>query len=590
MQKHGWKHPGARVVSTMEAKEWWNKGKAYLDKLRGKKPPTPEEAYEEHPEGSEALPIGEELARQGVLGGDDVNITLARQLGVPVYEQLDDITIPRDLFKKVPYSFAKKHLILPIKEENGVILAALADPLNLEPLEELRLMLDREIKAVYSPKDTIIQAINDCYNKETGAASQMIADMQEQSEDGGSEVVEVYDLLDDAKGQAPIVKLLNLIVTEAIQQGASDIHFEPFENSMRVRYRIDGVLHNRHAPATEYQAQLMTRVKVMAKLDIAERRLPQDGRIKLKMGRREIDFRVSTVPVSGGERIVMRILDKGNVVLGLDRMGMLPNMYEEFKRLIHLPEGIVLVTGPTGSGKTTTLYSAIHDLYDDEINIMTIEDPVEYNLKGIAQIGVQPKINLDFAMGLRHILRQDPDVIMIGEIRDKETAEIAIQSSLTGHLVMSTLHTNDAPSAITRLVDMGIEPYLLSSTIVGVLAQRLVRRICPDCKRAYIPTEKELQSVGLRLEDLPEGKLYRGEGCTACYGYGYRGRHGIYELMTVNSALQTQIVKSPDANALRQMALTQGMVSLREHGADLVKKGITTVTEVLRAVRAVEEG
>ena len=574
----------------MEVRDLWEKGKAYYDKLVGRKKAEVEVKTQHiQAESSSTSSIGDELARQGLLGGDDVNHSLATQLGLPIYDTLLDVSLSRDIFKKVPYSFAKKHLVLPFKEEGTSILAAVADPLNLEPLEELRLMLDRDIKAVYSPKEAIISAINDCYNKEKGAASQMIADLSEQSDDGKSEDVEVYDLLDDAKGQAPIIKLLNLIISEAIQQGASDIHFEPFENGMRVRYRIDGVLHNRHAPATEYQSQLMTRIKVMSKLDIAERRLPQDGRIKLKMGRREIDFRVSTVPVAGGERIVMRILDKGNVVLGLDKMDLIPAVFEEFKRLIHLPEGIVLVTGPTGSGKTTTLYSAICDLYDDEINIMTIEDPVEYNLKGIAQIGVHPKINLDFATGLRHILRQDPDVIMIGEIRDKETAEIAIQSSLTGHLVMSTLHTNDAPSAITRLVDMGIEPYLLSSTIVGILAQRLVRRICPDCKESYVPSEKELQNVGIKPATLPKGVLYRGKGCPSCYGYGYKGRHGIYELMTVNNLIQGQIVRSPDAIALRKLALEQGMLSLRDHGAELVKKGMTTITEVLRAVRAVEE-
>ncbi len=478
---------------------------------------------------------------------------------------------------------------MPIKEEGGVILVAIADPLNLEPLEELRLMLNSEIKAVYSPKDAILNAINECYRQETGAATELLASMGEAGEEGKEGEFEVYDLLDDRLQQAPIVKLLNLILIEAIQQGASDIHFEPLEESLRVRYRIDGVLQTRHSPAQEYQAQLLTRIKVMSKMDIAEHRLPQDGRIKLKMGRREIDFRVSTVPISGGERIVLRILDKGNVILGLDKLGMLPSVFEEFRTLIEVPEGIVLVTGPTGSGKTTTLYSAICELYNDETNIMTIEDPVEYNLKGIAQIGVQPKIKLDFATGLRHILRQDPDIIMIGEIRDAETAEIAIQSSLTGHLVLSTLHTNDAPSSITRLVDMGIEPYLLSSSIIGVLAQRLVRRICPECRQPYLPSEKELQSIGLERKDLLHGHLYKGEGCSSCFGSGYKGRHGIYELMVINNALKKQIVKSPDAVELRNVALDSGMVSLIQHGADLVRQGISTVSEVLRVSKGSEE-
>lgn len=534
--------------------------------------------------------FSEELLRQGMLGGDEHALALAEKFGMAIYSVLPDIRLPRDYFKKVPYAFAKKHVVLPINEEAGEILVAVADPLSLEPLEELRLMLGGEIKAVYSPKETILNAINECYNQEMGAASQLIANMGDSSvEDLEYGSLEVYDLLDDRPGQAPIVKLLNLILTEAIQQKASDLHFEPFEDRMRVRYRIDGVLQNRHAPATEYQTQLITRIKVMARMDIAEHRLPQDGRIKLKMGRREIDFRVSTVPVAGGERIVLRILDKGNVVLGLDKLGMMPATLEEFKHLISQPEGIVLATGPTGSGKTTTLYSAICEVCNDEVNIMTIEDPVEYNLPGIAQIGVQPKIKLDFASGLRTILRQDPDVIMIGEIRDAETAAIAIQAALTGHLVISTLHTNDAPSAVTRLVDMGIEPYLISSSLVGVFAQRLVRSICLNCKVGYEPLDKELQSIGLKREDLIHGQLYKGSGCPACYDTGYKGRRGIYELMSLNNALKKQIVKSPDAVELRRIALESGMMSLIQHGAELARQGLTTVSEILRATRGVEE-
>lgn len=576
----------------MVDKGLFSKGKEWLKRLLKKESdqiePLKEDSSSTTP--SSALSVGDDLARRGLLGGEDVNITLAKQFGMAIYPDITAFSLSRDYYKKIPYSFVKKHLVLPIQEENGVVIIAISDPLNLEPLEELRLMLDNDVKAVYSSADAIMTAINECYNKEHGAASQMIADLTDMGDEGkGDAEVEVYDLLDDSQDQASIIKLLNLIITEAIQQGSSDIHFEPLENNLRVRYRIDGVLHNRHSPGVDYQAQLMTRIKVMAKLDIAERRLPQDGRIKLRMGRREIDFRVSTVPVVGGERIVLRILDKGNVVLGLDKIGMPPKVYEEFKHLISLPEGIVLVTGPTGSGKTTTLYSGICDLYNEEINIMTIEDPVEYNLKGIAQIGVRPKINLDFATGLRHILRQDPDVIMIGEIRDVETAEIAIQAALTGHLVLSTLHTNDAPSAITRLVDMGIEPYLLSSCVVGVLAQRLVRKICTNCKEPYTPAERELQNLGISPSELKDGFLYHGKGCPACYGYGYKGRHGIYELMPINHAIQKQIVTSPDAIELRRLALNQGMMSLRDHGAELVLQGVTTIAEALRVIRGAEE-
>lgn len=534
---------------------------------------------------------GDMLARQGMLIGEDVNKSLAGQFGMAIYNDLSTFRLPKEFYKKVPYAFVKKHLIIPIQETNGVILTAIADPLHLEALEELRLMLNCQVKPVYSPKDAILVAIHDYYERDQGEASQLMADLSEGNDDNRNDGdIEVYDLLDDNYAQAPIIKLINLILTEAIQQGASDIHFEPIETGLRVRYRIDGSLQNRHSPAPEFQSSLITRIKVMAKLDIAEHRLPQDGRIKLKMGRREIDFRVSTVPVSGGERIVMRILDKGNVILGLDKIGMLQKTFTEFKRLISLPEGVVLVTGPTGSGKTTTLYSSICEMYNDETNIMTIEDPVEYNLKGIAQIGVHHKIKLDFAKGLRHILRQDPDIIMIGEIRDAETAEIAIQASLTGHLVLSTLHTNDAPSAITRLVDMGIEPYLLSSSVVGVLAQRLVRVICSDCKSPYVPTENELQSIGLKRINLPYGHLFQGKGCKSCYGSGYRGRHGIYELMTVNNDIRKQIVSSPDAVELRHIALKMGMVSLLTHGGELVRQGTTTIAEVLRVSKGFEEG
>lgn len=532
----------------------------------------------------------EELALQGMLGGD-TQASLAEQLGMPICHDLSSlqISLSREHFKQVPYNFAKKHTVLPIKEQGNSIIVAVADPLNLAPLEELRFLLNCDVEAVYSPRDVILSAIHDCYNTEDGAASQLIANLTDKNDDGRGEEVEVFDLLDHGRHQSPIIQLLNLILTEAIQQGASDIHFEPSENGMRVRYRIDGVLQNRHAPALDYQVQLLTRIKVMAKLDIAEHRLPQDGRIKLRMGRREIDFRVSTVPIVGGERIVLRILDRGNVLLGMDRIGMLPSVFEQYKRLIDLPEGIILVTGPTGSGKTTTLYSSICEMANDDINIMTIEDPVEYNLKGIAQIGVHHKIKLDFATGLRHILRQDPDVIMVGEIRDKETAEIAIQAALTGHLVLSTLHTNDAPSAITRLVDMGIEPYLLSSCIVGVLAQRLVRRICPECKESYQPTRHELHSLGLKMEDLPNGCLYRGKGCAHCYQTGFKGRQGVYELMPVNNAINKQIVQSPDAIEMRRVALAQGMISLLSHGAELVKNGMSTAAEVLRVARGIEE-
>jgi general secretion pathway protein E len=485
--------------------------------------------------------------------------------------------------QKLPYPFAKSHLVLVLEEKEGCLVVAMADPLDFETLEEVRVLCNQEITQVIASKEALEEAIELCYHQRENAASELIASLQQESGREGAEA-EGYDLLEQ-KFDSPVIRMLNMIFAEAIQQGASDIHFEPMEHGMGVRYRIDGVLQMRHAPPQEYQSQLLTRIKVMARLDIAEKRLPQDGRIKLNMGGRQIDFRVSTVPVVFGERIVLRILDKSNVLLGLNKIGMPEEVLHSFHKLIHLSEGIVLVTGPTGSGKTTTLYSALSEINSSEMNIMTIEDPVEYKLQGMAQIGVNPKIHLDFATGLRHILRQDPDVIMIGEIRDKETAEIAIQSSLTGHLVLSTLHTNDAPSALTRLVDMGVEPYLLSSSVVGILAQRLVRMICPHCRQGYTPSERELQELDLQ----PGTLLFKAEGCVHCFGSGYKGRHGIYELIVISGAIKRQLLKSADAVELRRVAIESGLITLRQTGGQLAACALTSSSEVLRVTRGCEE-
>ena len=484
--------------------------------------------------------------------------------------------------QKIPYALAKQHRAIAVDEDEDTLIVALEDPLDLETLEEIRCYTGQKIREICAPAEAIETAIEQCYHQKDDAASTLIASLKDTT---GSEVEETegYDLLAQT-ADSPVVRLLNMVITEAIQQGASDIHFEPSEQGLVIRYRIDGVLQLRHVPPKELQAQLITRIKVLAKLDIAEQRLPQDGRIKLKIGGREIDFRVSTIPIVYGERVVLRILDKSNIILGLDRLGMTPDVLEKFNQLIHLSEGIILVTGPNGSGKTTTLYSAISDVNSMEVNVMTIEDPVEYKLPNMAQVGVNPKIDLTFATGLRHILRQDPDIIMIGEIRDKETAEIAIQASLTGHLVLSTLHTNDAPSALTRLVEMEIESYLLSSTVVGVLAQRLVRTICPHCRESYMPTETECREIGLTTFET----FYRGAGCSHCFGLGYKGRHGIYELMVMSHPIKQQILKSADAVRLREVALSHGMVPLRLSGAGLVACGITTSAEVLRVTRGYE--
>lgn len=506
--------------------------------------------------------------------------------GLSVVENLFDFPLIKEKRPIVPYEFAKSRKILPLKEENGELLVAIADPLAIEALEEVRLMTGLSITECLTSEDLLEAAIQQCYHQSDDAATELFDSLSknaievEVEEDG-------YDLLAQKSTDSPVIRMLNAILMEAIQQGASDVHFEPLEASLSVRYRIDGVLQLRHQPPKEYQSQLLTRIKVIARLDIAEQRLPQDGRIKLKLGGRQIDFRVSTIPVVYGERIVLRILDKSNVLLGLNKIGMRSSALDRFKHLINMSEGIVLVTGPTGSGKTTTLYSALAEINSSHVNIMTVEDPVEYKLQGMAQIGVNPKINLTFSTGLRHILRQDPDIIMIGEIRDRETAEIAIQAALTGHLVLSTLHTNDAPSALTRMVDMGIEPYLLSSSVVGVLAQRLVRCICPECKTGYTPSEAELRDLG--LEKNSKELFYFGTGCSQCYETGYKGRRGIYELMPITGGVKRKLIETADSAALQEVAIAEGMRTLRQDGGVLVSEGFTTTAEVLRVTRGCEE-
>lgn len=512
---------------------------------------------------------------------------LARRFGLSIASDLNHYAFVKNAVSKIPYAFAKKNLILPVDEQGDKILVAVFNVDELEVLQELRCLLDQEIEEIFVPKQVIEEAIEKCYHQNEKEASQYIEDLQQKDPICEQIEEESYDLLDQ-KSDAPIIRMLNMMLIEAIQAKASDIHFEPTEKSLDIRYRIDGVLQHRHTPPKEFQSQLLTRIKVMGKLDIAEHRLPQDGRIKLTMAGRSIDFRVSTVPVVYGERIVLRILDKANIVLGLNKIGMPFDVLHSFKNQLSQNQGIVLVTGPTGSGKTTTLYSGICEISTPGINIMTIEDPVEYKLPNMAQISVNPKIHLDFAKGLRHILRQDPDVIMIGEIRDKETAEIAIQASLTGHLVLSTLHTNDAPSALTRLVDMGIEPYLLTSSIIAALAQRLVRKICLSCQEGYVPSDSELKDLGIARENLVDHLLYRGKGCRECFQSGYKGRHGIYELMLVSPAIKAQLLKSADAMQLQQIALSEGMKSLRSQGAELAIKGITSSAEVLRVTRQIQ--
>ncbi len=512
--------------------------------------------------------------------------TIAEQAGIQFERDLLKFDFIDSKIKILPYAYVKKKGVIPLKEEEGVIFVAVSDPYDLETPSEIKCITGSAVKEVLAPRDRIDEAIERCYG-ENGDASLVIQELDQESSVATSiESDDEYDLL-AGESDSSIIKIFNTILIEALNSAASDIHLEPVEKGLHVRYRIDGMLQIRHTLSKDVQIPLATRIKVLAKLDIAEHRLPQDGRIKLRMGGREIDFRVSTVPVVFGERVVLRIFDTSQQQLNLDQLGIRKEMVQVLRKQIQKSQGILLVTGPTGSGKTTTLYSILSEIRSPEINIMTIEDPVEFKLEGLAQIGVNPKIQLNFAKGLRHILRQDPDVIMIGEIRDRETAEIAVQASLTGHLVVSTLHTNDAPAAIARLVDMGVEPYLLSSSLIGVLAQRLVRKICTHCKTSYKPSTDELLELSYNGDD--KALLYKGRGCENCFHTGYRGREGIYEFMPVSTKVKQQILQSPDAQQLQRIATEEGMLSLRKEGMILALSGVTSLEEVLRVSRQLDE-
>ncbi len=493
---------------------------------------------------------------------------LQEKFGISSFSDLSRFSLVKKNTNIIPYLFAKENQVLPLEERGEKVLVATCYPFNIDSFEKLQLYLQKSVEFVYVSKEVLERAIESCFHQQP-SDSVVSSEKKEtvKSKEG-------YDLLEQTSDH-PVVRLLNTFFIEAIRQKASDIHFEPQEGGLIVRFRIDGILQTRFHPSLEYKEPILIRIKVMAQLDIAERRLPQDGRMKLKMGEREIDFRVSTLPVVYGERVVLRILDKRNLTLGLDYVGMNKKMVKKVRKLLAVSEGIFLVTGPTGSGKTTTLYSALSEMDAKAKNIMTIEDPVEYKLDHIAQIAVNPGIELTFSKGLRHILRQDPDMILVGEIRDPETAKIAIQASLTGHLVFTTLHTNDAPSCIPRLIDMGVEPYLIASSLVGALAQRLVRKICPHCKEPYDPSQEERKELGF----MKKGFFFRGKGCEACFFTGYQGRTGLYELMEVGEEVKQQVMKNSHASSLRNAA---AFPSLREEGIDKILEGETTSFEVIR--------
>jgi general secretion pathway protein E len=459
--------------------------------------------------------------------------------------------------------------------------------LDFYTIDAIRLATNCEIRPLAGEEPEIMFTIEQFYGAGATPMEKIIEDMESIPEYHGEDEENV-DHLRDMASEGPVIRLVNLIITRAIELRASDIHFEPFEEQFRVRYRVDGVLHDVESPPKRLQAAIVSRVKIMAKLNIAERRLPQDGRIMLRVKGKEIDFRVSSIPTIYGESIVLRILDKSSIVLDIEKLGFPPDTMQGFAELIQKPHGIILVTGPTGSGKTTTLYCVLQKINSPDKKIITVEDPVEYQLRGINQIQVKASIGLTFANSLRSIVRQDPDVILIGEIRDAETAEIAIHSALTGHLVLSTLHTNDAPSAITRLIDMGMEDYLLSSTIIGILAQRLVRVACPDCREPYSPNPMILKEMKLDGEDLSHSNIIDVKGCESCSHTGYWGRMGIFEFLKMTDDVQKLILGKKDANIIKEAARKEGMRTLREDGWLKVKQGMTTVSEVLRVTQEEE--
>jgi len=526
--------------------------------------------------------LGYTLVKLGFVEETEISKMLARQYRMPAVD-LSRFEVDPKIIKLLPPDVAIKHTVLPLKREGRTLTVAIADPNNVTAIEDIKFITRCDVFPVIAGEYTLRNAIDKYYQQSDAQLQTLLKDIEaaddlEVVEEQRDEDVKAQDLADDA----PVVKLINGLLTDAVKRGASDIHIEPFEHEMRVRYRVDGALHEVMKPPIKMRAALTSRIKIMAQLNIAERRVPQDGRIKLKV----IDYRVSTLPVLFGEKIVLRILDKGNLTLDLTKFGFEPKAEGELLRAILNPYGMVLVTGPTGSGKTTTLYSALSRINQIHVNIMTAEDPVEYNLMGINQVLVRNDVGMTFAAALKAFLRQDPNIIMVGEIRDLETGSIAIKAALTGHLVLSTLHTNDAPSTVTRMIDMGIEPFNVASAVNLIVAQRLVRRVCSDCKQEHTYTPEEIHAFGIAPAEAAKLTLYKGAGCDTCSGSGYKGRQGLYEVMAMTSAVRRMVLKGGSTEELREQAVKDGMLTLRMDGMLKVKRGITTLEEVVKETAA----
>jgi general secretion pathway protein E len=542
--------------------------------------------------------LGEILVKARAVTEEEVLQALGQQMGIAYSAELKVDAIDTDLATGIPIGFAKQHRLLAVRREGEVVMVAMADPLDMGALDDLRMQLGAEVQPVLVPAQRILEVINDVYGRKHDKGGDLGEKGEEEDEGGSEELVDILEITDEA----PIIRWVNSLMFNAVKERASDIHIEPGEKEVQVRYRIDGVLYESRQAPRQFMPSIISRVKIMAGLNIAEKRLPQDGRIRRKIAGKDIDMRVATVPtVKAGERVTIRLLDRESVLHDLADIGFGDDHLRQIDELIHKPHGIMLVTGPTGSGKTTTLYACLAKINSPDLNILTIEDPVEYQLDGISQTAVNEKIDLTFAAGLRSFLRHDPDVIMVGEIRDRETAEIAIQASLTGHLVLSTIHTNDAAGAINRLVDLGVQPFLVASSLMALLAQRLVRRLCRECREPYQPAAEDLASIGIdpalfaqgkarrvhfkgdEAWAPPAGSLFRARegGCPVCLGAGYKGRTAIYELLPIDEKIRQLTIKSSDAQAVKAQGMRSGMRTLREDGAQKVLAGMTTAAEVL---------
>ncbi|HEY6477780.1 MAG TPA: type II secretion system ATPase GspE [Polyangia bacterium] len=542
--------------------------------------------------------LGEILVKARAVTEEEVLQALGKQLGIAYSAELKVDEVDTDLATGIPIGFAKQHRLLAVRREGDTAMVAMADPLEMGALDDLRNQLGAEVQPILVPSQRILEVINDVYGRKHDKGGDLGEKGEEEDEGGSEELVDILEITDEA----PIIRWVNSLMFNAVKERASDIHIEPGEKEVQVRYRIDGVLYESRQAPRQFMPSIISRVKIMAGLNIAEKRLPQDGRIRRKIAGKDIDMRVATVPtVKAGERVTIRLLDRESVLHDLADIGFGDDHLRQIDELIHKPHGIMLVTGPTGSGKTTTLYACLAKINSPDLNILTIEDPVEYQLDGISQTAVNEKIDLTFAAGLRSFLRHDPDVIMVGEIRDRETAEIAIQASLTGHLVLSTIHTNDAAGAINRLVDLGVQPFLVASSLMALLAQRLVRRLCRECREVYQPAAEDLASIGIDPALFAQGKarrvhfkgdeawvpppgmLFRARegGCPACLGAGYKGRTAIYELLPIDEKIRQLTIKNSDAQAVKAQGMRAGMRTLREDGAQKVLAGMTTAAEVL---------